>query len=65
MRSTSRKALKLFWSNAQHSEVFKMVCYALLARLDPAQSYEEIAFFSKNDQKHAIFAEKSKFLVTL
>ena len=37
-RSTARKALKLFWLNAQHSEVFKMVWYALLAHLDHAQS---------------------------
>ena len=61
IRSTARKALKLFWLNAQHSEVFKMVCYVLLARLHPTQSCLEVTknllFFSKNDKKQAIFAE--------
>ena len=38
IRSTALKALKPFWLNAKHSEVFKVVCYALLARLDPTQS---------------------------
>ena len=37
IRNTARKALKPFWLNAKHSEVSKMLCYALLARLDPAQ----------------------------
>ena len=38
IRNTARKALKPFWLNAKHSEVSKMLCYALLARLDRAQS---------------------------
>ena len=37
IRNTARKALKPFWLNAQHSEVSKMLWYALLARLVPAQ----------------------------
>ena len=37
IRSTARKALNFFWLNAQHSEVFKMLCYALIARLESAQ----------------------------
>ena len=36
--NTACRALKPFWLNAQHSEIFKMVCYVLLARLDPPQS---------------------------
>ena len=63
MNSTARKTLKLFWMNAQHSEIFKMVCHALLARLVPPQScLKEFAFFSQNDQKQAIFAEKKQTL---
>ena len=62
IRSTARKALKLFWLIAQHSEVSKMVCYVLLARLDPAQSYEEFAFFIKNGLFSVIFAEKGNSL---
>ena len=42
IRNTARKALKPFWLNAQHSEVSKMLCYALLARLDPAQSRRKV-----------------------
>ena len=59
IRNTARKALKPFWLNAQHSEVSKMLCYALLARLDLAQctkssqSYEKYAIFSQIDQKQA------------
>ena len=36
IRNTARKALKSFWLNAKHSEVSKILWYALLARLDPA-----------------------------
>ena len=56
IRNTARKALKSFWLNAKHSEVSKMLCYALLSRLELSQSYEKYAIFSKNDQKQAIFA---------
>ena len=42
VRNTARKALNFFWLNAQHSEVSKMLWYALLARLDPAQSRRKV-----------------------
>ena len=38
VRNTARKALKSLWLNAQYSEVSIVVCYVLLARLDPAQN---------------------------
>ena len=69
IRNTARKDLKPSWLNAQHSEVF---FGGLLCSFSPSrpctklpQSYEEFAFSSKNDRKQAIFAEKSKFFVTL
>ena len=34
-RNTSRSTLILFLKNPQDSEVFKMVCIAIVARLDP------------------------------
>ena len=42
IRNTARKAVKPFWLNAQHSEISKMLCYALLGRLDPAQSRRKV-----------------------
>ena len=40
--NTARKAVKPFWLNAQHSEVSKMLWYALLVRLDPAQGRRKV-----------------------
>ena len=60
LRSTPRKALKLFWFNAQHSEVFKMVRYGLLARLDFAQSRLKV---TKNFLFSAKIAENKPFLL--
>ena len=61
--------MKPFWLNAQHSEVSKMLYYALLARLDLAQIRRKVTknmlFSAKMTQKQAIFALKSKFFVTL
>ena len=55
--------------NAQHSEVFLMVYYVLLARLVPPQSRRKVAknllFSAKIAKKQAIFAENSKFFATL
>ena len=55
IRNTARKALALFWLNAQHSEVFKMLCYALLARLDPAQSCLKVTKNLLFHQKWLVF----------
>ena len=71
VRNTAHKTLKLFWLNAQHSEVSKMLCYALLARLlsrpctKSSQSYEKFAVLSKNGLLLIIFAENSIFFVAL
>ena len=55
--------------NAQHSEVFLMDYYDLLARLVPPQGRRKVAknllFSAKMACFLAIFAENSKFFATL
>ena len=55
--------------NAQHSEVYKIICYDLLARLVLLQTRRKVAknllFSAKVACFLAIFDENSKFLVTL
>ena len=52
IRSAARKALKLFWLNAQDSEVVKkgLLCSSSTSRpyAKSSQSYEEFAVFIKN-----------------
>ena len=55
IRNTARKALKPFWLNAKHSEVSKMLCYALLARLDPAQCRRKVTKNMLFKQKWLVF----------
>ena len=46
-------------------KVMKNLLFSARPCTNLSQSYEEFAFFSKNDRKQAIFDEKSKFFVTL
>ena len=49
-RSTVCRALVTFQKNCPKSEVSKMVCYDIVARLDPAQSSFTVAAFSLKTQ---------------
>ena len=64
IRNAARKALKPFWLNAQHSEVSKMLWYALLARLDPAQCRRKVTknmLFSAKMTKNKPFLLKKAY----
>ena len=54
--------MKSSWLNAQHSEVFKNGLYALLARLDPAQSRLKVTKILLFSSKMACFR---RFLMKL
>ena len=58
IRNTARKDLKPSWLNAQHSEVSfgGLLCSFSTSRpcTKLPQSYEEFAFFIKNDRKQAV-----------
>ena len=66
LRNTARKALRLFWLNAKHSEVsLKMVSHVLLARLDPAKTClkvtKNLLFSAKMACFQSFLMKKSKF----
>ena len=47
MRNTALSTLILFFINFQDSEVSKMVCIAIVARLDLAERMQEVAVISR------------------
>ena len=48
-----------FWLNPQDSEVFEMVCFAIVGRLDPAQSRRTVAAISWNSVNSSLNLNKS------
>ena len=55
VRNTARSALILVLVNPQDSEVSKMVCIAIVARLDPAQRMQEVALICGNQYFCLVF----------